>query len=51
MSSTNFTDVKDLGRAIAQGVVQENAQKERNMAKAEKRRETILRNQAEQFLH
>jgi hypothetical protein len=38
------------GRAIARGISQENAQKERNMAKATKRKDTMLRNEAERML-
>lgn len=35
------------GRAIARGMSEENARKERNMASAEKRKESTLRNAAQ----
>lgn len=37
----------ELGRAIARGVSEQNAQKERNMQIAAKRKETILHKAAE----
>lgn len=37
----------EQGRAIARGIAEANAQKERNMAKAAKRNETMLRNAAQ----
>lgn len=37
----------EQGRAIARGIAEQNAQKERNMAKAAKRNETMLRNAAQ----
>lgn len=37
----------ELGRAIARGMSEEAARKERNMASAEKRKDTMLRNAAE----
>ena len=38
------------GRAIARGMTQENAQKEKNQAKAGKRKETMLEKAAEKAL-
>lgn len=35
------------GRAIARGISEEDARKEKNQAKAEKRKETMLRNAAD----
>lgn len=43
-------NVEDLGKAIARGISQENAQKERNTQVAAKRRDTMLRNAAEKAL-
>ena len=40
---------KDLGRAIARGMSEETAQKEKNQAKADKRKDTMLRNAAEKM--
>ena len=37
----------EQGRAIARGIAEENAQKEKNQAKAEKRTKIMLRNAAE----
>ncbi len=37
----------EQGRAIARGMTEENARKERNQASAEKRKQTMLRNAAE----
>lgn len=39
------------GRAIARGISLENAQKERNKAIAEKRKESTLRNAAEKMFN
>lgn len=36
-----------MGKAIARGIAQENAQKERNIQKSIKRKETMLKNAAE----
>ena len=47
-SSAKSTDNK-LGRAIARGLVEETAQKEKNQAKADKRKDTMLRNAAEKM--
>lgn len=48
MSSTSSSEKdKELGKAIARGILEENAQKERNMQKAQKRKETMLKNAAE----
>ena len=48
MQSTSSSDErKELGRAIARGVAEQNAQKERNMQIAAKRKETMLKNAAE----
>lgn len=38
--------LKEQGRAIARGISEENARKERNMAKAAKRQQTMLENAA-----
>ena len=37
----------NLGKEIARGISEQNAQKERNMQKAQKRKETMLKNAAE----
>lgn len=37
----------EQGRAIARGMTEENARKEKNKASADKRRETTLRNAAD----
>lgn len=42
--------LKDQGRAIARGIAEENARKERNMAIAEKRKQTMLERAAERAL-
>lgn len=39
-------EIKEQGRAIARGMTEENARKERNLAIAEKRKESTLRNAA-----
>lgn len=44
------TSTEELGRAIARGMSEQAAQKERNMQKAERRRETMLENAAEAVL-
>lgn len=49
MKSLEKSTDKDLGRAIARGMTQENARKERNQASAVKRKETMLRNAAEKM--
>ena len=41
---------KEDGRVIAQGMHEENVRREKNMAKAAKRKDTILRNAAEEAL-
>lgn len=41
---------KEQGRAIARGIAEEQARKERNMAKAEKRTKTMLEKAAERAL-
>lgn len=41
---------REHGRAIARGIAEENARKERNMAIAAKRRDTMLENAAEKLL-
>lgn len=47
MQSTNLSqEVKEQGRAIARGIAEEQARKERNQAIAEKRKESTLRNAA-----
>ena len=47
-SSDTLTDKQaEQGRAIARGIAEENARKEKNQAKAEKRAKTMLRNAAE----
>lgn len=38
---------KEQGKAIARGIAEANAQKDRNMASAAKRKETVLRNAAQ----
>lgn len=38
---------KELGSAIARGIAEQNAQKERNVQKAEKRKVTMLHKAAE----
>ena len=48
-SSEKSTD--NLGKEIARGIAQENAQKERNMQKAAKRKDTMLKNAAESFFN
>lgn len=50
MKSSEKSTVKDQGRAIARGIVEENARKERNAAIAVKRKESTLRNAAEKLL-
>lgn len=40
----------EQGRAIARGIAEENAQKERNQAKADKRQATMLERAAERAL-
>lgn len=40
----------ERGRAIARGMHLQQVQQEKNMAKAEKRRDTMLKNAAEQAL-
>ena len=42
--------LEEQGRAIARGISQENAQKEKNQAKAAKRKETMLEKAAEKFI-
>lgn len=39
------------GKAIARGIAEANAQKDKNMAKAEKRKETIFRNAVAKVFH
>jgi len=39
------------GRAIARGMTEENARKEKNQASAEKRKETTLRNAADKVFN
>ena len=39
------------GRAIARGMTEENARKEKNQASAEKRKETTLRNAAQKVFN
>lgn len=43
--------VKEQGRAIARGIAEENARKERNQAIAAKRRESTLRNAADKVFN
>lgn len=50
MNSSKEQIVKEQGRAIARGIAEENARKERNMAIAEKRHNTMLENAAEKAL-
>jgi len=40
----------EQGRAIARGIAEQNAQKERNLAKAEKRQTTMFKRAAEKVL-
>lgn len=40
-------ELVNQGKAIARGIAEANAQKDRNMAKAEKRKETMFRKAAE----
>lgn len=40
----------EQGRAIARGIAEENARKEKNQAKAEKRTKTMIRNAAEKVM-
>ena len=47
MKSSKKSTVNEQGRAIARGMTEENARKERNQASAVKRKETRLRNAAE----
>lgn len=49
-SSQKSTD-KDLGRAIARGMSEETARKERNKAIAEKRMKSTLRNAADKLFN
>lgn len=42
--------VVEQGRAIARGIAEENAKKQRNQARVEKRKATMLRNAAEEVL-
>lgn len=44
-------EVKEQGRAIARGMSEENARKERNLASAEKRKESTLRNAADKVFN
>lgn len=37
----------NLGKAIARGIAEQNAQKERNLEKAQKRKDTLLKKAAE----
>ena len=46
-SKKTADNLAEQGRAIARGIAEQNAQKERNQAKAVKRKETMLRNAAE----
>ncbi len=41
----------EFGKAIARGIAEQNAQKERNMQKAIKRKETMLKNAAESMFN
>ena len=45
--TTADNQVNEQGRAIARGIAEQNAQKEKNMAKAVKRKETMLKKAAE----
>lgn len=47
MTSSQNSKEKELGKAIARGIAQENAQKELNLEKARKRNETMLKKAAE----
>lgn len=48
-SNSQINKEEELGRAIARGVASEQAQKEKNQAKAEKRMNTIIRKTAEKM--
>ncbi len=50
MKSSQDSIVKEQGRAIARGIVEEQARKERNQASADKRRATMLENAAQRAL-
>lgn len=49
----NLSDeqIKEQGRAIARGIAEENARKERNKAIAAKRKESTLRNAADKMFN
>lgn len=51
MNSSNELnqEVLNQGRAIARGIAEENARKEKNKAIADKRKESTLRNAAEKM--
>lgn len=51
MKSSQELINKEQGRAIARGMTEENARKERNTAIAEKRKESTLRNAAEKVFN
>lgn len=50
MKSSHEVKLKEQGRVIAQGMNEVGVQREKNMAKAEKRRATMLENAAEKAL-
>lgn len=47
MKSSNQSNLKEHGRVIARAMHEENVRREKSMASAEKRKETMLRNAAE----
>ncbi len=47
LSQDNKEQAKELGRVIAQATHEQNVRREKNMASAVKRKETMLRNAAE----
>lgn len=52
MQSTSSSErVKEQGRAIARGIAEEQARKERNQASAEKRKDSTLRNAAQKVFN
>lgn len=50
ISEKKIGEMKQHGRIIAQAIEQQKVDKEKNMMKAEKRRDTMLRNAAETAL-
>lgn len=46
----NEQELTEQGRAIARGITEENARKEKNQAKADKRQATMLERAAERAL-